>query len=71
MGPLTPPAEDGSRYILTLSDYFTKWVEAVPTPDKSANGVAAALFKVIVYHVQALLNSKLSFVINVHMVKCL
>ena len=57
VGPLTPPAEDGSRYILTLSDYFTKWVEAVLTPGKSANGVAAALFKVIVYHVQALMKS--------------
>ena len=54
VGPLTPPAEDGSRYILTLSDYFTKWVEAVPTPDKSANGVAAARFKLIVYHVASL-----------------
>ena len=21
---------DGSRYILTISDYFTKWVEAAP-----------------------------------------
>ena len=49
VGPLTPTAEDGSRYILTLSDYFTIWVEAVPTPNKSANGVP---FKVIVYHVQ-------------------
>ena len=64
VGPLTPPAEDGSRYILTLSDYFTKWVEAVPTPDKSANGVAAVLFKVIVSYVQALMKSKLSFVIR-------
>ena len=64
VGPLTPPAEDGSRYILTLSDYFTKWVEAVPTPDKPANGVAAALFNVIVSYVQALMKSKLSFVIR-------
>ena len=44
VGPLTPPAEDGSRNILTLSDNFTKSVEAVLTPDKSANGVAAALY---------------------------
>ena len=29
IGPLSPEADDGSRYILTLNDYFTKWVEAV------------------------------------------
>ena len=45
IGPLIPEAEDGSHYILTLSDYFTKWVEAVPTADKTASGVAASLFK--------------------------
>ncbi len=36
VGPLSPTANDDSRYILTMSDYFTKWVEAIPTPDKSA-----------------------------------
>lgn len=46
VGPLSPIAEDGSHYILTISDYFTKWVEAVPTPDKSASQVASVLFKV-------------------------
>ena len=43
VGPL---AGDGSRFILTLSDYFTMWVEAIPTPDKSAPQVASSLFKV-------------------------
>ena len=46
IGPLSPEADDGSCYILTLSDYFTKWVDAIPTTDKSASSVAAALFKV-------------------------
>jgi len=36
----------GNCYILTISDYFTKWVEAVTTPDKSAVQVAGSLFKV-------------------------
>lgn len=48
VGPLSPESEDGSRYILTISDYFTKWVEAIPTCDKSASAVATALFKVCV-----------------------
>lgn len=46
VGPISPTAEDGSRYIFTLSDYCTKWVEAIPTADKSASTVAAVLFKV-------------------------
>ena len=46
VGPLSPVAADGSCYIFTASDYFTKWVEAVPTTDKSASTVASVLFKV-------------------------
>eukprot|EP00731_Ephydatia_muelleri_P020664 Em0013g391a len=46
IGPLSPVAKDGSRYILTISDYFTKWVEVVPTVNKMASTVASSLFKV-------------------------
>ena len=45
IGPVSPEAEDGSKYILTVSDYFTKWVEATPTIDNKAVTVAAVLFK--------------------------
>ena len=34
------------RYILTLSDYFSKWVEAIVLPTKDATGVANQLYKV-------------------------
>lgn len=51
IGPVSPTSNDGSRFILTVSDYFTKWVEALPTPDKSAYSVASTLFKVCVAHV--------------------
>ena len=37
---------NGNRYILTQTDYFTKYVEAVPLKDKSAGSVAKAMFKV-------------------------
>lgn len=46
IGPISPTSDDGNRYILTLSDYCTKWMEAIPTPDKSASSVATALFKI-------------------------
>lgn len=46
VGPISPIASDGSQYILSVTDYFTKFVEAVPTTDKSAPTVAESLFKV-------------------------
>ena len=45
VGPLKSSA-NGNHYILTISDYCTKWVEAIPTPTKHACVVAHALFKV-------------------------
>ena len=46
VGPLAVPSLSGNRYILTCSDYCTKWVEAFATPTKSAPQTALALFKV-------------------------
>ena len=34
----------GNRYILTQTDYFSKYVEAVPLPSKSAEAVAQGLY---------------------------
>ena len=45
VGPL-PEASDGSKYILTISDYFSKRVEALGIPNKEAVTGAEALFKV-------------------------
>ena len=33
-----------------MSDYFIKWVDAVPTVDKSASTVAMVLFKKVFCH---------------------
>ena len=46
VGPISPTADDGSRYVLTISGYFTKWVEAIPTADKCASTVVSALYQV-------------------------
>jgi hypothetical protein len=46
VGPIHPTSAKGNRFILTLSDYFTKWVEAIPLPTKGSLGVAQSLYKV-------------------------
>ena len=35
-----------NKYILTVSDYCTKWVAAFPLTSKAATGVAISLFQV-------------------------
>ena len=35
LGPL-PVTPRGNRYILTVTDYFTKWIEVFPIPDQTA-----------------------------------
>ena len=40
----------GNRYLLTMTDYFRKFVEAIPLPDKSAVSVAQSLYKAYCRH---------------------
>ena len=49
IGPL-PRTAAGNAYIITCSDYFTKWPEAEAIPDKSAECVSQCLFRVICRH---------------------
>ena len=30
IGPISPPSSKGHRFILAITDYFSKWVEAIP-----------------------------------------
>ena len=48
IGPILPESNSGNKYILTISDYFSKWVSAVALPTKEAPGVVNELFKVCV-----------------------
>ncbi|KAL5503401.1 hypothetical protein EMCRGX_G010343 [Ephydatia muelleri] len=44
IGPL-PETKKGNKYIVTLLDYFSKWPEACPIPNKTALAVAQFLFE--------------------------
>ena len=46
VGPISPPSRSGNRYILTLSDYFTKFACAKALPTKEAVNVVSALREV-------------------------
>ena len=43
IGPISPPSEEGHRYILTLVDYATRYPEAVPLKNIDTETVAEAL----------------------------
>ena len=48
IGPL-PETPQGNKYIVTLTDYFSKWAEAAPLPSKTADGVAKFMYSVSFY----------------------
>jgi len=36
IGPLCPPTSNGHHFILAITDYFSKWVKAVPLKEVKA-----------------------------------
>lgn len=44
LGPL-PSTEFDNKYIMVVSDYFTKWVEAFPMANQEAQTVTTILVK--------------------------
>ena len=46
VGPISPASEDGNRYILTVSDYFTKFAWAKALPSKEAVPIVSVLREV-------------------------
>ena len=50
VGPISPTSFGGNRYILTVSDYFTKFAWAKALPTKEAVNVVSALREVNIMH---------------------
>ena len=63
IGPM-PATSRGNTYIITLTDYFSKWAEAAPLSDKTAQGVANFIYSVshksCSYHNTRLLSKSVS-----------
>ena len=49
IGPITPKASNGHRFIFVVIDYFTKWVEAVSYTSVTKSVVARFIKKEIIY----------------------
>lgn len=47
MGPL-PTSSQGNKYILVVTDIFTKWVEAFALKDTTANTLATVLLNEVI-----------------------
>ena len=43
VGPITPPSSLQQKYILTVTDYFTRWVEAIPLKAANTNSIISFL----------------------------
>jgi hypothetical protein len=39
IGKINPPSSKGHQYILSITDYFTKWVEVIPMKSVTSNDV--------------------------------
>ena len=48
-GPLKPTSTLGNNHVLVITDYFTKWVEAIPLPDQTALTTCKALMNKIIF----------------------
>ena len=46
IGPISPPTEAKNRYILTLVDYASRWIEAIPLRDITTPMVSEALLSI-------------------------
>ena len=49
IGQINPPTSKGHKWILVATDYFTKWVEAIPTKNVMVKDVVNFVKEHIIY----------------------
>ena len=50
VGPINPPSSKGHRFILTITNYFSKWAEAIPQKEVKTSDVIKFIKHHIIYH---------------------
>jgi len=49
VGPISPPSSKGHRFILAITDYFSKWAEAIPLKKVKSSDVIKFIKHHIIY----------------------
>jgi hypothetical protein len=49
IGKISPPSSKGHQYILAITDYFTKWVEAIPRKTVTSKDVINFIKEHVIY----------------------
>ena len=53
-----PRSVNNNIYLLVIQEYFTKWVEAIPLPDQTANRITTEIIRLFaVYGIPDILHS--------------
>jgi len=50
VGPIRPPSSKGYQFILTITDYFSKWSEAIPLKEVKTSAVIKFIKHHVNYH---------------------
>jgi len=49
VGPISPPSSKGHRFILVITDYFSKWAKAIPLREVKASDVVKFVKHHVIY----------------------
>src|SRR2546430_17386317 len=49
MGPISPPSAKGHRFILAVTDYFSKWSKAIPLREVKTSDVIQFIKHHVIY----------------------
>ena len=71
IGPISPTSEKGNHFILTISDYFTKYAWAKALPTKEAVGVVDAMREVrLKVPLSSLCRQYCDIIVTIHFCSC-